>query len=238
MSDIPNAALRAHGPERDADRSAINRANSEKSTGPRTGAGKQRVRLNALRHGLTGQTVVLPSEDLSAYQRHAQRFLEQFRPVGALEDHFVQSLCDCSWRLNRVAAIETNLLSIGIADHENNLHANHPEADDALAMAGAFRDNVHAFSNIGMYCQRIARLFERTLVQLQRAQAERRKSEENALDQAADLLEMHQENDQLPYNPAQDGFVFSSGAIENFIQRRDRLSQARSASVERYAAGA
>ena len=217
MSDIPNATLRAHGHDRDADRSAINRANSEKSTGPRTGAGKQRTRLLALRHGLTGQTVVLPSEDPSAYQRHAQRFLEQFRPVGALEEHFVQSLCDSSWRLNRVAAIETNLLSIGIAGHENNLHA---------------------FSNISIYCQRIARLFERTLAQLQRAQAERRKSEEDALDQAADLLEMHQENDQLPYNPAQDGFVFSSGVIENFIQRRDRLSQARSASVERYAAGA
>jgi hypothetical protein len=32
-----------------------NRLNSEHSTGPRTGEGKKRTRLNGLRHGLTGQ---------------------------------------------------------------------------------------------------------------------------------------------------------------------------------------
>ena len=35
-------------------------------TGPRTEAGKKRTRFNALRHGLTGQIVVMPAEDLAA----------------------------------------------------------------------------------------------------------------------------------------------------------------------------
>jgi hypothetical protein len=43
-----------------------NRANAQLSTGPRTPAGKQRSSLNALRHGLTGQIVVMPTEDLEA----------------------------------------------------------------------------------------------------------------------------------------------------------------------------
>jgi hypothetical protein len=39
------------------DRAAINRENSLKSTGPITDAGKKVSSLNALRHGLTGQTL-------------------------------------------------------------------------------------------------------------------------------------------------------------------------------------
>ena len=94
------------------DRAAINRANSLHSTGPRTEAGKQRTRLNALRHGLTGQTIVLPTEDHAAYQRHSQSFLDEYQPKQATETQLVQSLIDTSWQLNRAAAVETNLLSL------------------------------------------------------------------------------------------------------------------------------
>ena len=45
---------------------SINRENAQHSTGPKTEAGKQKSSLNALRHGLTGQTVVMPAEDLAA----------------------------------------------------------------------------------------------------------------------------------------------------------------------------
>jgi hypothetical protein len=91
-------------------RAAINRANSEHSTGPRTTAGKQRSSLNALRHGLTGHVVVLPTEDQTAYQRHLLRFVDQFQPKGALEEQLVQSLGDTTWRLNRVPATEATFL--------------------------------------------------------------------------------------------------------------------------------
>jgi hypothetical protein len=36
---------------------------------------------------------------------------------------------------------------------------------------------------------------------------------------------MHQERD-IPYDPTQDGFVFSTAEIQTFIQRRDRLDEA------------
>ncbi len=42
---------------------------------------------------------------------------------------------------------------------------------------------------------------------------------------AAEILEMHQERE-IPYDPAQDGFVFSTAEIQTFIQRRDRLDEA------------
>jgi hypothetical protein len=224
----PNGLDRAAGPDpinRAMHRAGVNKANAQKSTGPRSEAGKQRSSLNALRHGLTGQTVVLPTEDHSAYQRHSQAFLDEYRPKGATETQLVQSLLDTSWQLNRASAVETNLFSLGITEMENSIRANHPEAEDALAMALAFREHNRAFANTGVYRQRLTRQFERTLVLLRQIQAERRKNEERQLSQAAKILKMHKDEN-LPYEPAEDGFVFSNAEIERHITREERWEQA------------
>ena len=207
------------------DRAAINRSNAQNSTGPRTEAGKQRSKLNALRHGLTGQTVVLPTEDHSAYERHSQSFLNQYHPKDATETQLVQSLIDTSWRMNRAAAVETNLFSLGIIEMEDRLHANHPEAEAALAMALAFREHMRAFASISTQSQRLARQFERTLAQLRQIQAERRANEERQLNEAAKILKMHKDEN-LPYQPTDDGFVFSSAEIETFMRRQNHIERA------------
>lgn len=63
-------------------RAEINKENSQHSTGPKTEAGKQRFSLNALRHGLTGQIVGMPTEDLRAYQSHLKSFTDEYGPDG------------------------------------------------------------------------------------------------------------------------------------------------------------
>jgi hypothetical protein len=206
-------------------RAAVNNANAQKSTGPRTEAGKQRSKMNAFRHGLTGQTVVLPTEDHSAYERHSQSFLDEYHPQGATETQLAQSLIDTSWRLNRAATIETNLFSLGITEMKDRIRANHPEAEAALAMALAFREHMPAFASISSQSQRLARQFERTLALLRQIQAERRASEERQLDKAAKILKMHKDQN-LPDEPAEDGFVFSNGQIETFLRRQGRSEQA------------
>ncbi|HWY46364.1 MAG TPA: hypothetical protein VNX70_03215 [Bryobacteraceae bacterium] len=231
----------AHGVPRPNghDRAAINKANAQKSTGPRTEAGKQRSSLNAWRHGLTGQTIVLPTEDHSAYERHSQSFLDEYHPKDATETQLVQSLIDTSWRMNRAATIETNLFSLGVIEMEDRLHANHPEAEAALAMALAFREHMRAFANISINSQRLARQFERTLAQLRQIQADRRANEERQLDNAAKILKMHNDESlpgQLsPYNPADDGFVFSSAEIETYMGREERRQRANNHDFEAHA---
>src|SRR5713226_9105532 len=89
-------------------RAETNRENSKKSTGPRTEAGKQRSSLNALRHGLTGHTVVLPSDDLAAHERHCKGFHDPYQPNNPTEVQLTQTVADLSWRLKRATAIETN----------------------------------------------------------------------------------------------------------------------------------
>src|SRR5260370_37498432 len=120
-------------------RGETNRENAQKSTGPRTEAGKQRSSLNALRHGLTGQTVVLPSDDLVAYQCHCKGFLDQYQPKNPTEVQLTQTIADLSWRLNRVNAIETNLLTLGITEQSNSVNTDNDQVNTAPAMPTTFR---------------------------------------------------------------------------------------------------
>ncbi len=190
-------------------RAEINRANSQHSTGPTTDAGKQRSKLNALRHGLTGHTIVLPSEDLAAYQLHTQRYASQFQPKGVLEEQLVQTITDTTWRLNRIAAIENNLLTLGMTEYTG--------PQDELAMAASFRDQAKAIATLGMHEQRLSRQFERTLKQLREIQAERRESEGRDRRCAAALMEDYKEEG-FTDHPAEAGFVFSNQEIETRIQ--------------------
>src|SRR5882672_3644413 len=112
MSDISKNQI-ANG-EPLSNRAETNRANAQHSTGPRTEAGKKRSSLNALRHGLTGHTIVRPAADLVAYERHCQEVHNQYRPKNKMEVLLAQMLADLAWRLNRITAIEANMLTLGI----------------------------------------------------------------------------------------------------------------------------
>ena len=81
------------------------------STGPRTEPGKQRSSLNALRHGLTARTAVLPTEDPEAYQRHIQQFLHEYAPATPTETQLVHEIANTAWRFNRIPLLEAALLS-------------------------------------------------------------------------------------------------------------------------------
>jgi hypothetical protein len=137
---------------------AANKANARKSTGPRTSAGKQRSSLNALRHGLTGHTVVLPTEDQAAYQRHLQRFVDQFQPKGPLEEQLVQSLGDTTWRLNRVPATEATFLTLAAEDLLDSVPTNEPRAAAALAQAQAFHHQSHTRSPTSAFTSSASRV--------------------------------------------------------------------------------
>jgi hypothetical protein len=206
-------------------RAAVNKANAQHSTGPRTEAGKQRSSLNALRHGLTGQVIVLPTEDLAAYQRHSQSFFAEYQPKGANESQLVQSLLDTAWQVNRAATIALNLLTLGLTELEDRIRANHPEAEAGLVLALAYREHDRAYINIGIQRQRLSRQYERTLALLRQIQAERRATEERQLDNAAKILKMHKDEN-LPYQPSDDGFVFSTAEIETHLGREERRQQA------------
>jgi len=68
---------------------SANRANALRSTGPKTDEGKARSRANALKHGLTGEGIVLPTEDAEAVAGRFRRLREELRPGSELAEALV-----------------------------------------------------------------------------------------------------------------------------------------------------
>jgi hypothetical protein len=198
--------------------SEINRANAQHSTGPQTEQGKKKSSLNALRHGLTSQIVVMPSEDLAAYQLHVASFHADLQPKGSLETHLVQSLADTAWRLNRVAALETNLFALALAHPSGTISAPR-QIQDALSIAAALESQAKTLSTLSLHSQRLSRQFERTSNQLRDLQRQRREQETQDINQALDLLEAAEKKGES-YDPSTDGFVFSNSELAAARRRR------------------
>jgi hypothetical protein len=89
-----------------------NRLNALKSTGPRTEHGKQRSRQNALRHGLTAETVITALEDTADYQAFEASIVADYQLHSATERELVSRLASLLWRLRRSTIIETGLFQI------------------------------------------------------------------------------------------------------------------------------
>ena len=208
-------------------RNAINRANAAKSTGPKTPEGKQRSSLNATRHGLTGQVVVLTADDLTAYTKHILSFQDDLEPTGAVEQQLTQIVADGTWRMHRGSAYESNCATLAAQAARLQINTEHTQVGDALAAAQAAAENAKAIANMSLYQQRTARIVERTLKQLRELQAERRERERLEMAEAVVMLRHHKrENPRIPYNPQRDGFVFSSNQIETQSGRARRRAEA------------
>jgi hypothetical protein len=89
-----------------------NRRNALRSTGPKTDEGKQRASQNAVRHGLTAETVIVPLEDADDYQAFEQAVTADYDAETAVERELVLRLASLLWRLRRATSIETGLLQI------------------------------------------------------------------------------------------------------------------------------
>ena len=130
----------------------INRANSQHSTGPKTAEGKQRSSLNALRHGLTGQIVVMPDRrPRRPTSLHLKFFVRRGpAPTAPPKQIWSKPWPDTSWRLNRVAALETNLLTLGVM-HTSPLTGAPEPIQDAMSIVAALESQSKALSNLSLH---------------------------------------------------------------------------------------
>ena len=88
-----------------------NRRNALKSTGPKTPEEKAAVRLNANKHGLRSQKVLLPGEDEPALEELDENLRAELQPVGELENLLVDGIVAAHWRLRRLRRVETGIFA-------------------------------------------------------------------------------------------------------------------------------
>ena len=89
---------------------AANRLNAQRSTGPRTEAGKSRSSGNSMKHGLTARSPVIAGEDPEEYERLRAGILQEYMPQGPLEETLAEIVAATLWRLRRVPFLEACIL--------------------------------------------------------------------------------------------------------------------------------
>lgn len=158
---------------------AANRANAERSTGPRTDEGKARTRQNALRHGLCSSIPLMSDELDEDVQQLLAALREEHQPVGATEELLVYKMAEHFFYGKRASYLLSE--QCDFADH----------GEDNAREIGLFM-RYHAAADRGYY---------RALSELRKVQKERRLQEIGSVPSTAEAGEIGSVPSNVPAPP-------------------------------------
>src|SRR5947209_12286317 len=115
-----------------------NRRNALKSTGPKTQNGKQASRCNAVRHGLTAETVISALEDGEDYKALEAAVIADYDAQSAVERELVLRLASLLWRLRRATTMETGLFEIQAGHLREFRQTSHDHTDSHTVVHAMF----------------------------------------------------------------------------------------------------
>ena len=203
-----------------------NRANAQHSTGPKTEEGKRRSSLNATRHGLTGQVLILPEEEHAAFQLFTKQVVDSYD----LENKHEETLCviyaTSLWQIQQAQGILSNMFTLGLMEgNGENLNIGHPEAHNATAFAKTFRGDGSSFGRISLYLQRLTNQAQKMRKELEEVLAARRERQKAEIYEAARAYKFKKMQGE-EFVPAENGFVCSTRRVELHIRRHDLATNA------------
>ncbi len=111
-------------------RAEINFRNAQSSTGPRSASGKQRIKFNALKHGMRAKTIVLPGEDRASFNARLDAWMIDLAPRDELDRFLVTRAVEVSWKLDRIRQLLEQRRALAGHDHADRLAA---EAEEVVA---------------------------------------------------------------------------------------------------------
>ena len=95
-----------------------NRSNARKSTGPKSKAGKEKARLNAITHGLSAKAILIGDEDPKEFEALRTGLHRDYAPQNTLQRHLVDHLAVLLWRRQRTHRAEAAAISNEISQLE------------------------------------------------------------------------------------------------------------------------
>lgn len=135
-----------------ANRAAINRANAQLSTGPRTSHGKLVSSRNSTTHGLASSQPLIAGEDPAAFEALLAGLLHDHQPVNSTETLLVNQMAQSHWLQQRAVRLQ----------------------NDCFNESGVDEKSLSLFLRYG---NTHSRAFYKALADLQRLQKERRQAE-------------------------------------------------------------
>jgi hypothetical protein len=203
-------------------------ANALKSKkGPSSPEAKQRVKYNALRHGFTGQVLIMTPEEREHFDTFVKGMMADLAPVNTHETFLANSMAEEAWRLNQIRARCANLAAVGDFDGAGDNYrpleeGQNPGLETAVIDAVVARDHSKELALMSLYSQRTQRAYEKYKNELHELQ-EKRKAHDAAELEEARLLFQLADTQSLAYDPKKDGFVFSLQFIRAQADRHHRL---------------
>ncbi len=121
--------------------------------------------------------MILQPHEHEAYTRLTKALTRDYSPRTENESQFVQKIIDCHTRLNRIAAIENNILSVGLTRYTNPESTNNEETESMVAQAAAWAAEANTFDKLSRYEGRISRQLLQYTKELDRLQTARKREE-------------------------------------------------------------
>jgi hypothetical protein len=168
---------------------------------------------------LTNRPVPLSEDEAAAYQQNLQRYVTQYEPATARETELTQSLADAQWRLLRIPALEMGIYALGHLENAGKFQNEDPAVQKALLDAHIFLTYQRQLNNLSVQESRLRRQYEKDEAELGKLQTARKEAAKRLLDNAAKLYEDAAE-EQMPFDPAEFGFEFSTDQIRRHAQAR------------------
>jgi hypothetical protein len=94
-----------------------NRRNAQKSTGPRTEEGKKNSSLNATKHGLRAETLVLRDEDPQVLEERRAAWRACLLPGDDVEERLVDDAVVYTWHQDRARRAQAGRINANIANY-------------------------------------------------------------------------------------------------------------------------
>ena len=114
------------------------RINGAKSAGPKTAQGRANSSMNAVKHGLTAKTLILPNENPDHFREMFKSYFDLFRPANQKEVDLVSAIVAARWRLSRVWSYQTAVLDQEIDTQAAQFRKRLGEIDEDMRGALAF----------------------------------------------------------------------------------------------------